>query len=180
MTKGQITLLAVLAVLSFAVVIGGGYYVLADSGIIGGKTNDLVAQPPATATLTSSAVNSPTSTPEEIGGKLLPPTWTPTPFGLSEIDYVQWSIRLADLPLGFKKSPVEEFNSESGLIGEDGRGELVNSFFFTKEGDDLQFIFGVTGLVLEHEQQEFDTQIAKPGAGGNQRLGRSWGCSCWI
>jgi len=162
MTRGQITLLAILAVLSFAVVIGGGYYVLADSGVIGGKENEIVAQPPTTITPTSTDEPSPTSTPEKAAGNLLPPTWTPTPFGLSEIDYVQWSLQLSDLPEGFKKSPIEEFDTESGLIGEDGHGVMVNSFAFAKEGDDSQFVFGITGLVLEHEQQEFDEQISQP------------------
>jgi hypothetical protein len=39
---------------------------------------------------------------------------------------------------------------------------MVNSFAFTKEGDDSQFVFGITGLILEHEQQEFDAQISRP------------------
>ncbi len=162
MTRGQITILAILAVLSFAVVIGGGYFVLADSGIIGGKGNEIVAQPPTISTPTSSGEPSPTSTPEQVGGNVLPPAWTPTPFGLSEIDYVQWSLQLSDLPGGFNKAPVEEFDSESGLIGEDGRGAMINSFAFTKEGDEFQFVFGITGLVLEHEQQEFDEHIFQP------------------
>jgi hypothetical protein len=162
MTRGQITILAVLAVLGLVVVIGGGYYVLADSGIIGANENEVVARPPTTRTPIPSDESSPTSAPDKTAGKLLPPTWTPTPFGLSEIDYAQWSLRLSDLPEGFKISPVEAFDSESGLIGEDGRGTMVNSFAFTKEGDDSQFVFGITGLILEHEQQEFDAQISRP------------------
>lgn len=162
MTRGQMTILAVMAVLSFAAVIGGGYYVLSDSGIIGGKESEIIAQPQTTLTPTSSGESSPTSTPEKGDSILLPPTWTPTPFGLSEIDYAQWSLQLSDLPEGFEKSPVEEFDSESGLIGEDGRGAMIKSFAFTKEGDESYFVFGITGLVLEHEQQEFDAQISQP------------------
>jgi hypothetical protein len=156
MTGGQIAVLAVLALLSFGVVIGGGFFVLSDSGLIGGTENEAVAQSPATPTITSNGESppSPTSTPET-GGKL-PPAWTSTPFGLAEIDYVQWSIQLSDLPLGFKNDPIEEIESESGFIGNDGNGEMVKEFSFSKEDDDFQVVYGFTGLVLEHEQQAFD------------------------
>ena len=161
MTRGQIVVIAVLSVLSLGVVIGGGIYVLSDSGLIGGAENEPVAQSPITPTVTSVGESLPTRTlTPESGGKL-PPAWTATPFGLAEIDYVQWAIQLSDLPLGFKEEPLEESYTKSGLIGEDGKGAMVNSFFFAKEGEDAQFVLGVTGLVLEHEQEEFDTQVSQ-------------------
>jgi len=161
MTGSQITVLAVLALLTFGVVIGGGYYLLTDSGLIGGADNDSIAQSQTTPTVTSEGESppTPTSTPEA-GGKL-PPAWTATPFGLAEIDYVQWAIQLSDLPTGFEKAPFDDFETGSGLVGEDGQGEMVNAFAFTKEGEDIQLVFGFAGLVLEHEQQEFDTQISQ-------------------
>jgi hypothetical protein len=160
MTGGQIAILAVLALLTFGVVIGGGYYVITDSGLIGGTENEPVAQSPATQTNTPDGESppTPTSTPQS-GGKL-PPVWTSTPFGLAEIDYVQWAIQLSDLPMGFKNVPVDEFEPESGLIGEDGNGEIVNSFSFSKEDDEFQAVYGFTGLVLEHEQQAFDESLS--------------------
>ncbi len=156
MTGGQIAVLVVLALLSFGIVIGGGYYVLTDSGLIGGTENDPVAQSQTTPTVASDGESppAPTSTPEA-GGKL-PPAWTSTPFGLAEIDYVQWGIQLSDLPMGFKNVPVEELEPESGFIGDDGNGEMVNTFSFSKEDDEFQVVYGFTGLVLEHEQQAFD------------------------
>ena len=161
MTRRQIAVIGVLAVLTLGVVVGGGYYVLSDSGLIGGSENEPVAQSSITPTVTSAgeSLPAPTLTPES--GSILPPEWTPTPFGLAEIDYAQWAIQLSDLPLGFKKEPLEESYTESGLIGEDGKGAMVNSFFFTKEGEDAQFVLGVAGLVLEHEQEEFNTHISQ-------------------
>ncbi len=160
LTGGQIAVLAVLALLTIGVVIGGGYFVLMDSGLIGGTENKPVAQSPATPTITSEGESppTPTSTPEA-GGKL-PPAWTSTPFGLAEIDYMQWTIQLSDLPMGFKNDPVEDLEPESGFIGDDGNVEMVNAFSFSKEDDEFQVVYGFTGLVLEHERQTFDEGIS--------------------
>ena len=159
MTGSQVAVLAILALLTFGIVIGGGYYVLSDSGLIGGTENNLAAQSPATQTNTPDGGSPPvpTSTPE-VGGKL-PPAWTATPFGLAEIDYVQWAIQLSDLPMGFKNVPVEDFEPESGFIGDEGEAEVVNAFSFSKEDENFQVVYGFTGLVLEHEQQAFDDAI---------------------
>lgn len=162
MTRGQITVLAVMAVLAFGIVIGGGYYVLSDSGLIGGSEDAPATRSPVTPTVTSEGESQPAPSATSDSGGKLPPAWTPTPFGLDEIDYVQWAIQLSDLPLGFEKELHEKPDTESGLIGEDGKGILVNSFFYTRATEDPQFIFGVAGLVLEHEQQEFDANLSQP------------------
>jgi hypothetical protein len=160
MTGGQIAVLAVLALLTFGVVIGGGYYVFKDSGLIGGTENEPVAQSPATQTNTPDGESPPTATSTSESGGKLPPAWTPTPFGLAEINYVQWTIQLSDLPMGFKKIPFEEFEAESGFMGDEDEGEIVNAFSFSKEDDNFQVVYGFTGLVLEHERQGFDDAIS--------------------
>jgi hypothetical protein len=161
MTRGQMAVLAVLAVLTFGVVIGGGYYVISDSGLLGGSENEPVAQFASTPTATTAveSLPEPSSTPES--GAKLPPAWTSTPSGLYDIDFVQWAIQLSDLPSGFANEPLEESHSETGFVGENGEGEMVNSFFFTRAGEDAQFLLGITGLVLDHEQDEFNTQISR-------------------
>ncbi len=163
MTGRQIAFLATLAVLTFVIVIGGGYYVLTDSGLIGGKENELVAHSPGTPTMTSTSKPQPTATltPEENEDNLLPPTWTPTPT-LTEVppDTSDWTLSSDDLPAEFEETTLQELGlgSEPDLF--EGEYPIVDIFCFIDSNDEFESIYGWTFLIVNDEDQaDFDSNI---------------------
>lgn len=163
MTGRQFAFLAVLAVLTLSVVIGGGYYVLTDSGLIGGTENESVAklQPTPTVTTTSKPKPSSTMTPDEDETNLLPPTWTPTPT-LTEVplDTSTWTLTSDDLPTDFE----ETTRGELGLGAEpylfEGEYPLIDIFSFIESNDEFESIYGWTFLIEdEADQAAFDAAI---------------------
>jgi hypothetical protein len=163
MTGKQIAFLVILAVLTFSVVIGGGYYVLSDTGLIGGADNELVAQSPATPTMTSTSKPSPSSTvtPETIEGNLLPATWTPTPT-LTEvpIDTTSWTLDREDLTADFEATTLEELGIVSGNLLFEGEYPLVNIFSYIDTNDEYEGVYGWTFLIKdEASQADFDAEI---------------------
>jgi hypothetical protein len=163
MTGRQIAFLATLAVLTFAVVIGGGYYVLTDSGLIGGKEGDLVAHSPATPTATSTSKPQPTATltPEEIESNLLPPTWTPTPT-LTEVplDTSTWTLSIDDLTTDFEETTLEDLGLDSEPDLFEGKYPIVDIFSYIDSNDEFESIYGWIFLIEdETDQDDFDTAI---------------------
>jgi hypothetical protein len=163
MTGRQIAFLAILAVLTFAVVIGGGYYVLTDSGLLVGKENELVAHSPATPTMTSTSKPQPTATitPEESETNLLPPTWTPTPT-LTEVplDTSFWTLNSDDLTDNFEEITLEELGLDSEPDLFEGKYPIVDIFSYTDSNDEFESIYGWIFLIEdETDQADFDTAI---------------------
>ncbi len=163
MTGKQIAFLAILAVLTFSVVLGGGYYVLSDSGLIGGADSELVAQSPATPTMTSTSEPSPSSTmtPETVEGNLLPATWTPTPT-LTEvpIDTASWTLNRDDLTADFEATTLEELGIVSENLLFEGEYPLINIFSYIDSSDEFEGIYGWTFLIEdESDQADFDAEI---------------------
>ncbi len=163
MTGRQIAFLAFLAVLTFGVVIGGGYYVLSDSGLIGGAEPELLAQSPATPTMTSTSAPSPSPsvTPEAAEGSLLPATWTPTPT-LTEVpvDTASWTLGSDDLTVNFEETTLEELGIESDNLLFEGEYPLINIFSYIDSNDEFESIYGWTFLIEdEADQAAFDTKI---------------------
>jgi hypothetical protein len=163
MTGRQIAVLATLAVLTFAVIIGGSYYILTDSGLIGDKENELVAQSPVTPTVTSTSKPQPTATltPEESEGNLLPPTWTPTPT-LTEVplDTSTWTLSGDDLTNNFEEITLEELGLDSEPDLFEGKYPIVDIFSYTDSNDEFESIYGWIFLIEdETDQDDFDTTI---------------------
>ncbi len=163
MTGRQIAFLAVLAVLSFAVVIGGGYYVLADSGLLGGEENELVAHSPETPTMTSTSKSQPTATltPDENEGNPLPPTWTPTPT-LTEVppDTSGWTLSSDDLPVEFEETTLDELGLDTEPDLFEGEYPIVDIFSYIDSNDAFESIYGWIFLIQdEPDQADFDTAI---------------------
>ena len=155
MSKRQKTLIVVLAVVASVIVVGGGYYILRDAGIISdtsitSRTGPDGAQPGLTSTSAGSSVD-------------LPPAWTPTPFGFSEIDVAQWGLQLSDFPLEFNKEPMDETGMPTGLANEIDDATLVKRFAFSEEGDSPQLIIGMTLFIpSESGQAKFDDLTSNP------------------
>ena len=163
MTGKQIAFLAVLAVLTFSVIIGGGYYVLSDSGLIGGAATRLVGQSPATPTMTSTSKPSPSPsvTPETVESNLLPATWTPTPT-LTEvpIDTASWTLERDDLTADFEATTLEELGIVSDNLLFEGEYPLINIFSFIDSNEEFEGIYGWTFLIEdESDQAAFDSDI---------------------
>ncbi len=152
MSKRQIRLIIVLAFVFLVIVVGGGYFVLRDLGIIGetssAGTDD--AQPGGADTSAGSSVE-------------LPPAWTPTPSGVSDIEFAQWGLQLSDLPLGFEKEPIDDPSIPPSLTDEIEEITLIKQFAFSKEGDSPQFIGGMALLIpSQRGQAEFDELSSTP------------------
>ncbi|MEJ2606547.1 MAG: hypothetical protein P8Z41_07725 [Anaerolineales bacterium] len=155
MSKRQRSLIIALASVALVIAVGGGYYVLRDSGIIGSTSNTTPtgsegAQPEPTSTSAGSSVD-------------LPPAWTPTPFGFSEIDVAQWGLQLPDFPLGFEKEPMDETGIPPGLANGIEDATLVKRFAFSEEGDSPQLLIGFTLYIPSKSgQAKFDELISNP------------------
>ncbi|NIS80573.1 MAG: hypothetical protein GTO14_10300 [Anaerolineales bacterium] len=159
----QVAFLAVLTLLTFGVVLGGGYYVLSDSGLIGEPRDLLAAYIPPTATTSPESPKSPsaTTTPKATEGVALPPTWTPTPTHTEvPIDPSGWLLSLDDLTAGFEEVPMEEFgfNADGLIFG--GEYPLATVFSFLRSDDEFEGIFGFTILIEEPaDQAAFDANL---------------------
>lgn len=163
MTCSQVLILTFLALMTFAVVIGGGYYVLSDMGVLGG-TEDLpaalpqptVSQPPK---ITTASTATPTNAATQ--GVVLPPTWTPTPT-ITQIPYdsSQWLLTLEDLTPGFDEVPMEEFGFEADGLLFGGEYPLASVFSYLREDEEFEGLFGFT-IVIEdpQDQSEFDDEL---------------------
>jgi len=163
MTSRQVAFLAILAVLTFAVVIGGGYYVLTDSGFIGGEESEIVAHSPETPTMTSTSKPQPTATltPEEGEDNLLPPTWTPTPT-LTEVppDTSNWTLSIDDLPVDFTETTMQDLGLKSEPDLFEGEYPIVDIFCFIDSNEEFESIYGWTFLIEnEEDQADFDSTI---------------------
>ena len=163
MTGRQFGFLAVLALLTISVVIGGGYYVLTDSGLIGEQGDGLVANSPATPTLTSTSEPqpSPTLSPEEDEGNLLPSTWTPTPT-LTEVppDISDWTLRIEDLTDHFEVTTMVDLGLDSEPYLFEGEYPIIDLFSFIDSNDEFESVFGWTFLIEDEEDQvDFDDTI---------------------
>lgn len=144
MSKRQRVLLRVLAFITILVVVGAGFYVLRDMGIIGGKSIPVDATPPGVLSAD------------------LPPEWTPTPFSVSDTDFPQWGLQLSDLPAGFENEPVDDSGESFGFM--DGVSDViaVKKFVFSKEDDSPQLISGQTLLIQNQSgQAAFDERASR-------------------
>jgi hypothetical protein len=163
MSGKQIAFLAILAVLTFSVIIGGGYYVLSDSGLIGGANAELVGQSPATPTMTSTSEPSPspTVTPEMVESNPLPATWTPTPT-LTEapIDTASWTLDRDDLTADFEATTLEELGIVADNLLFEGEYPLINIFSYIDSNEEFEGVYGWTFLIeVESDQADFDAEI---------------------
>ncbi len=163
MTGKQIAFLAILAVLTFSVIVGGGYYVLSDSGLIGGANAELVGQSPATPTMTSTSEPSPspTVTPEMVESNPLPATWTPTPT-LTEapIDTASWTLDRDDLTADFEATTLEELGIVADNLLFEGEYPLINIFSYIDSNEEFEGVYGWTFLIEgESDQADFDAEI---------------------
>ena len=163
MSGKQIAFLAILAVLTFSVIIGGGYYVLSDSGLIGGANAELVGQSPATPTTTSTSEPSPspTVTPEMVESNPLPATWTPTPT-LTEapIDTASWTLHRDDLTADFEATTLEELGIVADNLLFEGEYPLINIFSYIDSNEEFEGVYGWTFLIEgESDQADFDAEI---------------------
>jgi hypothetical protein len=163
MSGKQIAFLAILAVLTFSVIIGGGYYVLSDSGLIGGANAELVGQSPATPTMTSTSEPSPspTVTLEMAESNPLPATWTPTPT-LTEapIDTASWTLDRDDLTADFEATTLEELGIVADNLLFEGEYPLINIFSYIDSNEEFEGVYGWTFLIeVESDQADFDAEI---------------------
>jgi hypothetical protein len=163
MSGKQIAFLAILAVLTFSVIIGSGYYVLSDSGLIGGANAELVGQSPATPTMTSTSEPSPspTVTPEMVESNPLPATWTPTPT-LTEapIDTASWTLDRDDLTADFEATTLEELGIVADNLLFEGEYPLINIFSYIDSNEEFEGVYGWTFLIeVESDQADFDAEI---------------------
>jgi hypothetical protein len=133
-------------IITIIVILGTGYYILQDMGIITSQWNplDLLSflglGPAGTQTPEFSVVE-------------LPPAWTPTVSSISDLDYSQWDIQLSDLPPEFETEPVDELSVPFDFIAELDDVTTVKQYTFSKEGDSPQLISGRTLLIPDQNSQ---------------------------
>lgn len=150
LTKRQRALLLALVFITILILLGVGYYILQDIGIIGGHSN-----PVGTGT---------ESTQPPDGLSLgLPPTWTPTVFSISDIDFTKWALQLSDLPTSFENEPIDDIDAPFDLLAEFNDVTTVKQFVFSKEDDSPQLISGQTLLIQNpNSQAVFDERASTP------------------
>ena len=128
------------------IVLGAGYYILRERGIIGGKSK------PADAETNG------TQNPGDLSVEL-PPAWTPTPSSNNETDFTRWGLQLSDFPLDFENEPIDEADALPFVIAGIDDVTKVKLFAFSKETEPPQFVSGMTVLIhSQSSQTAFDEQ----------------------
>jgi hypothetical protein len=146
LSSRQKVLIVVLVFFTLLVVLGAGYYVLRDMGIIGGNSNSVGAE--------SDGIQNPDDLTAE-----LPPAWTPTPSGDNETDFTRWGLQLSDFPLDFENEAIDEVGALPFVVAGIDDITRVKQFAFSRESEPPQFVSGLTVLIRSQSSQNaFDEQ----------------------
>jgi hypothetical protein len=142
----QKVLIVVLVSFTLLVVLGAGYFILRDMGIISRKSKLADTETDGTQYSDDLSVE-------------LPPAWTPTPSSDNETDFTRWGLQLSDLPLGFENEPIDEGGALPFVVAGIDDITRVKQFAFSKESEPPQFVSGMTLRILNQSSQvAFDEQ----------------------